>query len=75
MEKWFERQSRVVQIILLLIPGVNWVIEAGVRWSHAIRKGTFFKYLLAILSTFLGLIFGWLDFIWCLCFKHLFWCN
>ena len=27
MEKWFESQSRIIQILLLLIPGLNWVIE------------------------------------------------
>ena len=27
MEKWFERQSRLVQLILLLIPGVNWIVD------------------------------------------------
>lgn len=37
IESWFESQSRIVQIILLLIPGVNWVTEALVRWSHALR--------------------------------------
>ena len=32
MEKWFEKQSRLVQLSLLLIPGVNWVVEVLVRW-------------------------------------------
>lgn len=31
MEKWFERQSRLVQILLLLIPVVNWFVEVLVR--------------------------------------------
>ena len=35
MEKWFEKQSRLVQIILLLIPVVNWVVEILVRWEHS----------------------------------------
>lgn len=29
MEKWFEKQSRLVQILLLLIPFVNWIVEIG----------------------------------------------
>ena len=37
MEKWFEKQSRLVQLILLFIPFVNWIVEIGVRWSHAKR--------------------------------------
>lgn len=75
MEKWFERQSRLVQIILLLIPVVNWVIEVGVRWSHALKKGTLLKYLLAIFVTITGLFVGWIDCIWCLLFKHLIFCD
>lgn len=75
MEKWFEKQSRLVQILLLLIPFVNWVVEIGVRWSHALKKGTLFKYLIAIVVTFGGLFIGWLDMIWCLLFKHLILCD
>lgn len=58
MEKWFEKQSRLVQIILLLIPGVNLVVEVLVRWSHELRKGSLFKYLIAILVTFAELAVG-----------------
>ena len=75
MEKWFEKQSRLVQIILLLIPGVNWVVEVLVRWSHALRKGSLFKYLIAIVVTFLGAFVGWLDCVWCLLFKRLIFCD
>lgn len=75
MEKWFEKQSRLVQILLLLIPFVNWVVEIGVRWSHALKKGTLFKYLIAIVVTFGGLFIGWLDMLWCLLFKHLILCD
>ena len=28
---WFNRQSRIVQILLLLIPVVNWIVEIIVR--------------------------------------------
>lgn len=76
MEKWFEKQSSFVQILLLLIPGVNWVVEVLVRWSHALKKGTLVKYLIAILVTIpSGIIVGWLDMIWCLLFKHLIFCD
>ena len=76
MEKWFERQSRLVQLILLLIPGVNWIVEVLVRWSHALRTGTLLKYLIAILVTIpTGIIVGWLDMLWCLLFHHLFLCD
>lgn len=75
MEKWFEKQSRLVQILLLLIPFVNWIVEVGVRWSHALRKGSLIKYLIAIVVTFGGLFIGWLDMLWCLLFKHLIFCD
>ena len=75
MEKWFEKQSRLVQIILLLIPGVNWVVEVLVRWSHALRKGSLFKYILAIIVTIGGLAVGWIDVVWCLLFKHMIFCE
>ena len=75
MEKWFEKQSRLVQILLLFIPVVNWIVEVAVRWSHALRKGSLLKYLIAIVVTFLGVFVGWLDMIWCLLFKHLILCD
>lgn len=75
MEKWFEKQSRLVQILLLFIPVVNWLVEVLVRWSHALRKGSLVKYLIAIIVTFFGLFIGWLDMIWCLLFKHLILCD
>ena len=76
MEKWFERQSRLVQILLLLTPVVNWFVEVLVRWSHALRKGSLLKYIIAILVTLpSGIIIGWLDMLWCLLFKHLILCD
>lgn len=75
-EKMFEDLPRLVQIILLLIPGVNWVVEIVVRWSHALRVKSLFKYVIAILVTIpSGIIIGWLDMIWCLLFNHLFLCD
>ena len=29
--KWFNKQSRIIQVLLLLIPGVNWITEVVVR--------------------------------------------
>jgi len=75
MERWFEKLPRILQVILLLIPGVNWVIEVLVRWNHAARKNSLFKYLIAIIVTVFGLVFGWVDVVWCLLFKHMIFCN
>lgn len=71
MKKWFNKQSRLVQIILLLIPGVNWIIEVAVRWSNFEQKKGLFSLLIAVLVTVGGLVFGWIDCLWVILFKHL----
>ena len=71
VDKWFNKQSRLVQILLLLIPGINWIVEIGVRWSIALRKKSLIRTLIAILVTFTGFAFGWLDLLWILLFNHL----
>ena len=75
IEKQFENLPRLIQVLLLFLPFVNWIKEIVVRWSHAARKDTLFKYLIAILVTFFGLFIGWVDAIWCLLFKSLLLCN
>jgi uncharacterized membrane protein len=67
---WFNKQSRLVQIILLLIPVVNWVVEIFVRVTAVLEKPT----LGNILGLVFGIIipvFGWLDLVWVLLFNHL----
>ena len=71
MKKWFNQQSRIVQLLLLIIPVVNWFVEIGVRWSNFFHKKSLFSLLIALLVTFVGLVFGWVDFVWVLLFKHL----
>lgn len=71
MVKWFNDQPRLIQIILLIIPFVNWIIELCVRWSKFLESKNPGHLIVAILVTFGGLIFGWLDAIWCLLFHHL----
>ena len=70
--KWFNSQSRLIQIILLLIPFVNWITELYVRWTAYLddqKDGL--KLVLALVVTIFGLFFGWVDIIWCLLFNHL----
>ena len=70
---WFNKQSRLVQIILLLIPGVNWVTEIIVRWSTFSKKGGLLRLIICILVTIpSGIVFGWLGLVWVLLFKKLF---
>lgn len=67
----FNKLPRLVQIILLLIPVVNWITEIVVRWSAFLTTKSLLTLLFAILVTFAGLAFGWVDLIWVLLFKHL----
>lgn len=70
---WFNRQSRLVQLLLLLIPVVNWIVEIVVRWSTFLKKGGFIRLIVCILVTIpSGIVFGWIDCIWVLLFKKLF---
>ncbi len=71
---WFNKQSRLVQIILLLIPFVNWIVELYVRITAVIEKTTTENILGLILSLF-GIILGWIDLVWVLLFNHLFLCK
>lgn len=71
MATWFNRQNRLVQVLLLLIPVVNWVIEIFVRWSAFFKTKSVLTFVVSVLVTFFGLAFGWIDMLWCLLFKHL----
>ncbi len=68
---WFNSLPRLAQIILLLIPGINWILEIAIRWSAFITNKSVLTLLFAILVTFTGFVFGWVDLVWCLLFKHL----
>lgn len=68
---WFNKQSRLVQILLLLIPVVNWITEVVVRWSTCLKKFTLLRLIISIIVTFGGIIVGWIDLIWVLLFKKL----
>ena len=70
---WFKKQSRLVQIILLLIPVVNWIVEFYVRWTTWLKKGGLIRLIVCVLVTLpSGIVFGWIDFVWILLFKELF---
>ena len=70
---WFNKQSRLVQLLLLLIPFVNWITEIVVRWSTWMKKGGLLRLIICVLVTIpSGIAFGILDFVWVLLFKKLF---
>lgn len=70
-DKWFNKQSRLIQIILLLIPVVNWVVEILVRLSALLRKSSVINIVGLILAIVGNVVFGWVDLVWCLLFKKL----
>lgn len=69
--KWFYKQGILMQVILLLIPVVNWFVEILVRWSAWMKTKNLISLVVAIVVTFGGAIIGWLDIIWLLLFGHL----
>lgn len=68
----FKSLPRIVQIILLLIPGVNWITEIIVRASaacHGKAVAQIVVLIFAILPT--GVLLGWIDLFSCLIQKKL----
>ena len=68
---WFNKQSRLVQLILLLIPFVNWVTELFVRWGTWLKKPTPIRLVVCLIVTVFGMPFAWIDLIWVLLYKKL----
>lgn len=71
MSTWFHKQSKLIQVLLLIIPVVNWFTEIIVRWSAVLKKANILNIIVAIIVTFGGLFIGWLDAIWTLLFNKL----
>ena len=57
----FNKQSKLVKIILLLIPFVNWITELVTRWDFYSKKKTTASLIIALIVTFLGLPIGFID--------------
>ncbi len=73
MKKWFYKQNKLVQLLLLLIPITGWVIEIVVRWQEWFKKKNILNLILAILSIpGLGALFGWIDIFCILLFNKFF---
>lgn len=54
-DKWFYKQNKLLQVILLIIPVVGWIVELLVRLSVALRT----KSVLHIVVFVLFLVVGW----------------
>ncbi len=71
MSKWFNGIPRLLQILLLLIPGVNWIVEILVRWDNAIKRKSTLRIIIALFVTIFGIVWGYIDMIWCLLTHHM----
>ncbi len=56
-DKWFNSQSRLVQVILLLIPFVGWIVELLVRLSVMLRTKSVVHIVVFIVFVVVG--WGW----------------
>lgn len=59
-DTWFNKQSTLIKVILLIIPFVGWIVELLVRASVAFNK----KDAVSIVVLVLFLVVGWT---WILC--------
>ena len=74
MAKKFQQLPRLIQFLLLLIPFVNWITEIVVRLSALLTKPDA-RNILGFIFGLIIPVFGWLDLIWVLLFKHLVLCK
>lgn len=72
-DKWFREQSKLIKIILLIIPFVNYIIEICVRACALMRKNSSVNIAGVILFVIpWGLFTSYLDLIWVIIFDDLF---
>ena len=73
-DKWFYNQSKLVQVILLLIPFVGWIAELLIRLSVLLRDKSVINIVVFVVFVFVG--WGWIlavaDLIYLLIKGHLF---
>ena len=73
-DKWFYNQSKLVQVILLLVPFVGWVAELLIRLSVLLRDKSVINIIVFVVFVVVG--WGWVlavaDLIYLLIKGHLF---
>ena len=73
-DKWFYNQSKLVQVILLLIPFVGWIAELLIRLSVLLRDKSVINIIVFVVFVVVG--WGWVlavaDLIYLLIKGHLF---
>lgn len=53
-DTWFHKQSKIVQIVLLIIPFVGWIVDLLVRWSAFLKNQSLVNLVMALVITLLG---------------------
>ena len=71
LSKWFYKQDKLIQVILLFVPVLNWILELAIRWNSYFKKGGIIRLVCSILCIPGGVLFGWVDVVWLLLFDHL----
>lgn len=56
-DKWFNSQSTLLKVILLIIPFVGWIVELLVRLSVMLRKKDVISIVVFLVFLFIG--WGW----------------
>lgn len=56
-DSWFHQQSKLIQIILLIIPLVGWIVDLLVRWSAFLKNQSIVNLVMALIVTIFG--FTW----------------
>lgn len=56
-DKWFNKQSTLLKVILLIIPFVGWIVELLVRLSVMLRKQDVISIVVFLVFLFIG--WGW----------------
>jgi len=73
-DRWFNNQSILLKALLMLIPGVNWVVECLIRLSIMLRTKSTVHIVVFVL--FIAVGWTWLlavaDFVYMLVTGHLF---
>ena len=69
--KWFYKQNPLVQILLLLIPIVNWLTEIRIRGTIFMREKSLFHLMFVLSAIFSFGFLGWIDLICLLVFNRL----
>ena len=54
-DKWFNEQSPLIKVILLIIPFVGWIVEILVRLSAVLRKSS----TVNVVGLIIGVIGNW----------------